>query len=190
MTTSHWVSLGKSLSILRNHHTRQVDLVVAADVLMNSKFQHILNSQEKYKKDSGQAWKSWQIRIHTNVKNDYSTSTACVLMICICLIPLLRLWKLTCNKCLSSLSLIACVSIIRRIMLKLITSTNVFSHSMDTCHQTKANQLNALHWDRQISGAVCFITSPIIVNRHPAGLADEPVMPRHVCVCVFASKRN
>lgn len=53
---------------------------------------------------------------------------------------------------------------------------------------SKANQLNELHGDRQVSGALRFITSPIIVSRHPAGLADEPVMP--VCVCLAVCMRE
>ncbi len=59
---------------------------------------------------------------------------------------------------------------------------------------SQANHLNELQWDRQVSRALRFITPPIIVNRQPAGSADEPLTPMHVsfsvCVCVCVCKRD
>lgn len=51
---------------------------------------------------------------------------------------------------------------------------------------SKANQPIELHWDRRISRALRFITSPIIVSRQPAGSEDEPVM--RVFRCVYATR--
>lgn len=100
--------------------------------------------------------------------------------------------RTTCYKSLGGLSLITCVCVYNE-------GDYVKAHLKHKCmlslsadmSPSKANQLNELHRDRQISRALRFITSPIIVSRHPAGPADEPVMSR-VCVlrCVYERVRR
>lgn len=100
-------------------------------------------------------------------------------------------WQPTCNKSLSSLSLITCECVYICVCV-CDEGDYTEAHLKHKCmlsvildmSQWKANHLNELQWDSQVSGALRFITSPIIVNRHPAGSADEPLTTEHVCFSV------
>lgn len=86
----------------------------------------------------------------------------------------------TCDKRLTGLSLITRARVTREI--KLILRADVRSRRAQAARRSrKQNHLHELERDGEESRARRFITSAITVNRHPAGLAYEPLMAPLKC---------